>query len=72
MFQKMGSVLGPQLFTIYVYKWFSRNSQYISYVIMFTDDNSVLIYDNNYGDLYKFSFLFYHMYLSGYRQISLY
>jgi len=38
---------------------------------MFTDDKSVLIYDNNYDDLHKFSILFYHMYLSGYRQISL-
>jgi hypothetical protein len=39
---------------------------------MFTDDNSVLIYDNNHDDLHKFSVLFHHMYLSGYRQISLY
>lgn len=45
-----GSVLSPQLVTIYVCKWFSYNSQHIFDVIMFTDDNSVLIYDNNYGD----------------------
>ena len=54
MFRNVGSVLGPHLFTMYVCmyvcKWFSHNSQYISDVIMFTDDNSVLIYDNDFDD----------------------